>query len=105
MDTEAMDLYGRSLDDFLEGDISAKVVVHRDDGYSDEMPASVFFRTPVEFSPIEQKAIELCQGSILDIGAGAGCHSLALQDRGMSVLAIDISPHAIDVMRKRGSRK
>ena len=49
MDTEAMDLYGRSLDDFLEGDISAKVVVHRDDGYSDEMPASVFFRTHVEF--------------------------------------------------------
>ena len=105
MDTEAMDLYGQSLDDFLRGDISAKVVVQRDDGYSDEMPASVFFRTPVEFSPMEQKAIELCQGSILDIGAGAGCHSLALQDRGMSVLAIDISPHAIDVMRKRGIKE
>lgn len=50
-------------------------------------------------------AIELCKGSILDIGAGAGCHSLALQDRGMSVLAIDISPHAINVMTKRGVKE
>ena len=105
MNIEAMDPYGQSLHDFLNGDISAKVVVHRDDGYSDEMPVGVFFRTPIEFSPLEQKAMELCKGYVLDIGAGAGCHSLALQDRGMRVLAIDISPHAIDVMVKRGVKE
>lgn len=105
MDTEGMDPYGQSLRDFLRGDISAKFVVRRDDGFSDEIPTSVFFRTPLDFSPLEQKAMELCRGYVLDIGAGAGCHSLALQDRGIRILALDISSHAINVMAKRGVKE
>ena len=49
--------------------------------------------------------MDLCRGYVLDIGAGAGCHSLALQDRGIRVLAIDISSHAIEVMAKRGVKE
>jgi SAM-dependent methyltransferase len=105
MDTAAMEPYGRSLLDFFDGDTSAKVVVHRDDGLAEDMPASIFFRKPADFSPLEQKAMTLCRGHVLDIGAGAGCHSLVLQDRGMTVLAIDFSPHAIEVMSKRGVKE
>jgi len=105
MHTEGMDPYGQSLRDFQSGDTSVKFIVRRDDGYSGEMPTSVFFRKPMDFSLLEQKAMDICRGYVLDIGAGAGCHSLALQDRGILVLAIDISPHAIEVMAKRGVRE
>ena len=105
MDTEAMEPYGRSLIDFFNGDISAKVIVHRDDGLSEEMPTSIFFRKPSDFSPVEQKAIMLCRGYVLDVGAGAGCQSLTLQDRGIRVLAIDVSPQAIEIMSKRGVKE
>ena len=105
MDAEAMEPYGQSLLDFFNGDISAEVVVHRDDGFTGDLPASVFFRKPSDFSPLEQTAMTLCRGYVLDVGAGAGCHSLALQDRGIRVLAIDVSPHAIEIMSKRGVKE
>ena len=90
MDTEAMEPYGQSLLDFFNRNIPAKVVVNRDDGFTGDLLASVFFRKPSEFSPLEQMAMKLCRGWVLDVGAGAGCHSLELQDRGRRVLAIDV---------------
>jgi 2-polyprenyl-3-methyl-5-hydroxy-6-metoxy-1,4-benzoquinol methylase len=105
MDTKAMEPYGQCLLDFFNGDISAKVVVHRDDGLADDLPVSAFFRKPVDFSPLDQTAMTLCRGYVLDIGAGTGCHSLALQEQGLRVLAIDVSPHAIEIMSKRGVKE
>jgi len=105
MDAEAMELYGQSLLDFFNGDISAEVVVRRDDEFMGDLPASVFFRKPSDFSSLEQTAMTLCRGYVLDVGAGAGCHSLALQDRGIRVLAIDVSSHAIEIMSKRGVKE
>ena len=52
--------------------------------------------------PLEQKALLLSQGRILDVGAGSGCHSKALQEMGREVVAIDISPLSVEVMRQRG---
>lgn len=105
MDPDAMAPYGQSLLDYLNGDTSARVVVRRDDGYTDGLPASEFFRSPSDYSPIEQEALKLCRGSVLDVGAGAGCHSLILQEQGTDVLAIDVSPQAIEVMSRRGVRE
>lgn len=102
MNAIPMEPYGLALLDFFHGDTSAKVVVHRDDGHADDLPASVFFREPDAFSPIEQAALDLCRGYVLDVGAGTGCHSLALQERGTRVLAIDVSPHALEILSKRG---
>ena len=55
--------------------------------------------------PLERKALSLCRGRVLDVGAGAGCHSLALQRHGLDVTAVDISPLSVDVMRRRGVRQ
>jgi SAM-dependent methyltransferase len=96
--------HGRALRDFHEGDTSAEVIVHGDDGETEVVPIRVFFRGPSEFSALEEAALELCRGRVLDAGAGAGCHSLVLQERGLSVTAIDIAPEAVEVMRRRGVR-
>ena len=68
----------------------------------DEIPVKHLFRTYDEMSSMEQKALNLAQGKILDCGAGSGCHALALQDMGKDVDAIDISPLSVEVMEKRG---
>ena len=68
----------------------------------DEIPVDQLFRTYKEMPPIEQKALTLAQGRILDVGAGSGCHALALQEMGKEVTAIDISGLSVEVMAERG---
>lgn len=68
----------------------------------DEMPVAHLFRTADEMPPIEVKALALACGSVLDVGAGAGCHSLTLQAKGLDVTAIDISPMSCETMEARG---
>lgn len=68
----------------------------------DEMPVKELFRTFDTMPPLEQTALRMAQGRILDVGAGSGCHSLALQTMGKDVCAIDISPLSVEVMRERG---
>ncbi len=102
MNTDSMDPYGNALIDFYRGDMSALITTRRNDGFEAELPAAYFFREPADFSRIDRAATDLCRKNVLDIGAGAGCHSLVLQEKGLSVCAIDISPQACDVMRQRG---
>ena len=68
----------------------------------DELPVSHLLRTPDEMPEIERKALDMSYGKILDVGAGAGCHSLALQEMGHEVTAIDISPLCCEAMERRG---
>ncbi|MGE5558828.1 MAG: class I SAM-dependent methyltransferase [Bacillota bacterium] len=102
MSEQAMKPHGLALLDYYNGDTSATVTIIREDGKKVELPAQVFFNDSPNFSKIEQIAIELCFGNILDIGAGSGRHSLALQNKGLNVFAIDIAPEAVDIMKKNG---
>ena len=68
----------------------------------DEMPVAHLFRTFNQMPRLEQKALSMAKDRVLDIGAGAGCHALALQERGLEVKAIDISPLSCEVMKERG---
>ena len=70
----------------------------------DEIPVATLFRTRDEMPDIEQEALNVASGHILDVGAGAGCHTLALQAMEKRVTAIDISPLAVETMRQRGVR-
>ena len=68
----------------------------------DEIPVETLFRRFEQMPAIEKVALEMAHGDILDVGAAAGCHSLALADMGKSSVAIDISPLSVSVMRERG---
>lgn len=98
---EAVKPYGQALKDFYEGDTGAELSLYRDDGEVSHLPLSVFFRESTAM-PADKVALDNCRGRVLDVGAGTGLHSLYLQDKGFSVCALDISPEACDIMRKRG---
>jgi SAM-dependent methyltransferase len=99
------DCLGLAIRDYGLGDRRAAVTVLRGDGVIYPMPARLFFREWRSLAPMERLAVRLCRGRVLDIGAGAGCHSLELQRRGLDVVALDASPHAVAAMRRRGVRQ
>lgn len=62
----------------------------------------MYFKEFDDWEANERQAIQKARGSVLDIGCGAGRHSLYLKKKGHDVTGIDISPLAIEVCRKRG---
>ena len=68
----------------------------------DEIPVEQLFRSLDEMPVLEQRALAMARGKILDVGAGSGCHALALQKMGKEVTAIDISELSVEVMCERG---
>jgi SAM-dependent methyltransferase len=98
----AYGLHGAALLDCFRGERDAVLACHQD-GVRDDVPAAFWLRE--EIAPLEAAALDLCRGRVLDIGAGAGVHALALQRRGLDVTAIDVAPGCVVVMRERGVRK
>ena len=96
---------GKALLDYWRGDAGAAYAHERDDGFVEQHLLGVFFRPPSEFFSLERKALDLCKGYVLDVGAGAGSHALFLQEHGFRVMANDITPGAVDVMSARGVRE
>jgi SAM-dependent methyltransferase len=96
------DVLGQALADYQQGTFTGKLWVHNKYGPKEEMPVKVYFRTMDEMPELEWVALQECRGRILDIGAGAGSHALALQQMGQEVTALEISPLSAGVMRERG---
>jgi len=103
MDLDPWEPHAEAMQAYHRGKQDAVLVVY-DDFERDEVPVSYFFRGPDQFPPLERLALELCRGRVLDVGAGSGCHSLALQDRGFEVTAIEILPALVRILRERGVR-
>lgn len=81
-------------------------IVERDDGYfSAYHGPKVYFSEYRDWPLIGQKAMQFAKGRVLDIGCGAGRHSLYLQKKGLEVLGIDSSPLAIKICKLRGLKK
>jgi SAM-dependent methyltransferase len=104
-DIAAPDPLGQALLAYQQGQLSAMLAVHSSVTDEEELPAAYFFRSLWEMPEMERTALDECRGRILDLGAGAGCHALELQQRGFAVKAVDISPGAVQVMQQRGVRE
>ncbi|MES3017630.1 MAG: methyltransferase domain-containing protein [Bacteroidota bacterium] len=97
-----MDVFGKALLDYHRLGHTEKLWLHNNYGKPEDMPVDVFFRTEDDLSELEEYALSLCKGTVLDIGAGAGAHSLLLQDSGFDVTSLEISATACEVMKSRG---
>lgn len=102
-----MDIFGEALLDFQLGnyttDIKTILSLHElSEVEEDTLPLKYLFRDYDTMPALEQKALDLCRGEILDIGCGAGSHSLYLQQKRMLVTALDRSIGAIETCRLRG---
>lgn len=100
------DIFGEAIKDFHNQKYNEDIIVQAPDFDDDIIPIPYLFRSYEEMPPIEQKALDLSYGKVLDIGCGAGSHSLFLQEQQkLEVHAIDISEGAIEVCKKRGLSK
>ena len=79
--------------------------LHNSYDVPEEMPVWYFFRSFEEMSPLEQMALSVCEGHILDVGAGVGCHASALQAMGKPITAIDTVAEAVSIMKDKGILK
>lgn len=100
--TEREDPMGAAIRDYFRQGKSAQLKVLSSLFDDDEMPVVHLFRSYHEMPPLEQRALNEARGKVLDVGAGAGCHALALQERGFDVTAVDISPLSCETMKERG---
>ena len=101
--TEHGDAFGRALLDQLEGK-NVTVVVERDDGLVDTEAMAWYLSGPRKWHASERQALRYVRGRVLDVGCGAGRVALELQERGHDVVAIDVSPLALETCRRRGVR-
>ena len=99
------DVYGDGLLAYLKGDANAVFKVESDIAETEEWSIEVFFRAYSEMPEIEKLALHNVQGSVLDIGAGAGSHACWLQEKGIDVTAMDISSGAVKVMQERNIKQ
>jgi SAM-dependent methyltransferase len=102
------DAFGALLLACLEGggvSGAAFEFVERDDGYLDAMDAAGYFATPAQWGPLDHWLCDRARGRVLDVGSGAGRAALHLQERRLDVVALDISPLAGEVGRRRGVRQ
>ena len=95
------DVFGKALMNYYNSD-KTKIRLRRDDNYLDEEDLGVYFSGYDDFPGYEKKILKYADGKILDIGCGAGRHSLFLQKKGCSVVGMDFSPLAIKVSTMRG---
>ena len=97
------DLFGKAILDYQTNSSPENIITSTSISEDDEMEVAYLFRSFDEMPAIEQKALQLANGKTLDIGCGAGSHSLYLQnERNINVHSIDISKNAIQACLLRG---
>ena len=97
-----MDVLGTALLDYQSNNYTEDIKTYSSLEETDILPLPHLFRSYAEMPPLEQKALDMARGSVLDIGCGAGSHALYLQNQGHQVCALDSSPGAIKVCEMRG---
>lgn len=99
------DLFGKAILDYQTNNNPQDLITETSISEADEMAVSYLFRNFEAMPKLEQKALQLSRGKILDVGCGAGSHALYLQEKGFDVTAIDISENAVKACKLRGLKK
>jgi SAM-dependent methyltransferase len=99
------DPIGAAIFDYYHSGKDAKIQVFINGKRDEDMLSSLFFRNYQQMKGYERLALRYAKGSVLDVGAGAGCHSLILQKRKLDVTAIERSSLACEVLRQRGVKR
>lgn len=102
MIAEDKDPMGAAIYDYFRLGKAGRLRVFSPQFDEDEIPVAMLFRSYEEMPLVEQRALQLASGHILDAGAGSGCHAFALRQMGKDALAIDVSPLAVRTMQERG---
>jgi len=97
----AADLFGEIVWNHWQGR-PGNFYLRRDDHHLEREDSARYFRLPAQLPAHQRCLLNHARGQTLDFGAGAGQHALALQERGVPVIAIDASPLAVEVCRRRG---
>lgn len=100
--SQSPDPFGTAVLDFLEGKHDPEIQVSSNLSDEETIPVPYLFRSWEEMPEKEKFALSLTKGKILDVGAGAGAHSLALQQQGKDVTALDHSEKCCQAMKTRG---
>ena len=96
------DLFGTAILDYQTNNFPEDIITETTISEADAMEVSYLFRSYKEMPKLEQEALQLAKGKILDVGCGAGSHSLYLQEKELEVTSIDISENAIKACALRG---
>lgn len=99
------DLFGKAILDYQTNNSPEDLITETSISDADEMSVAYLFRGFDEMPIIEQKALQLSKGKVLDVGCGSGSHALYLEEKGFDVTAIDISKNAIKACELRGLKK
>jgi SAM-dependent methyltransferase len=98
-----LDIFGKAILDFQTNNSPEDIITETNISEADEMDVAYLFRSYKEMPKLEKKALQLSKGKVLDVGCGAGSHSLYLQnDKNLEVTSIDISENAIQACQLRG---
>ncbi|UNY97265.1 class I SAM-dependent methyltransferase [Zhouia spongiae] len=97
------DLFGKAILDYQLGNYTEDIKTETSISEEDDLPLPYLFRGYDEMPAIEKRAMDLSKGRVLDVGCGAGSHSLYLQnEKHLDVLSIDISEGAVKASGMRG---
>lgn len=97
------DLFGKAILDYQTKNNPEDIITETSISEADEMSVAYLFRDFEHMPKLEQKALQLAEGKVLDVGCGAGSHALYLQnERNFEVKAVDISAKAIKACQLRG---
>ena len=104
--TSEQDAFGHAVWDQYHGTNAFEIIERSDGHFAISSGPSAYLAEPDFWVPHEREALERhAHGRVLDIGCNAGRHALYLQEKGLDVLGVDVSPLSIAIAKERGLRK
>ncbi len=93
-------LISRAVKDFIESKEEKFIKIWHNQLKEESYSASYFLRTYDKMPEYEQLALSLCQGSILDIGAGAGAHTRYLISKNLDVTSLEFDSGFAEIIQQ-----